>query len=156
MSYGVGHRGGSDPTLRWLWRRPVTSAPIWPLAWEPPYAAGEALKKKKMILLNIFIGSIMFLFPLSFTTEHFPCRYCTKVFLYYWRLIWSLKDQLKHAAFPCNFAWNSLWNKWTWMILCSIRFAFSRNLTRIIITMDNLSSEWFGWNIKVAGWKIKD
>ena len=31
----------------WLWRRPAAAAPIQPLAWERPYAAGAALKKKK-------------------------------------------------------------------------------------------------------------
>jgi len=30
-----------------LWRRPAATAPIPPLAWEPPYAAGAALKRKK-------------------------------------------------------------------------------------------------------------
>ena len=29
-----------------LWRRPAATAPIIPLAWEPPYAMGPALKKK--------------------------------------------------------------------------------------------------------------
>ena len=38
----MGHRCGSDPALLWLWRRPVATAPIQPLAWEPPYAAGAA------------------------------------------------------------------------------------------------------------------
>ena len=42
MSCGVGRRHGSDPALLWLWRRPVATAPIQPLAWEPPYAAGAA------------------------------------------------------------------------------------------------------------------
>ena len=42
MSYGVGHRCGSDPTLLWLWHRPEATAPIRPLAWEPSYAAGAA------------------------------------------------------------------------------------------------------------------
>ena len=42
MSCGVGHRLGSDPTLLWLWRRPVAIAPIGLLAWEPPYAVGAA------------------------------------------------------------------------------------------------------------------
>ena len=42
MSCGVGCRRGSDPALLWLWRRPVATAPIRPLAWEPPYAAGAA------------------------------------------------------------------------------------------------------------------
>ena len=47
MSYGVGHKHGSDPTLLWLWCRPAAAAPIWSLACELPYAAGAALKKKE-------------------------------------------------------------------------------------------------------------
>jgi len=42
VSCGVGCRRGSDPALLWLWRRLVATAPIQPLAWEPPYAAGAA------------------------------------------------------------------------------------------------------------------
>ena len=45
MSCGVGRRHGSDPALLWLWWRPAAAAPIRPLAWEPPYAAGVALKR---------------------------------------------------------------------------------------------------------------
>ena len=45
-SSGVGHRSGSDPELLWLWRRPTAVAPIRPLAWERPYAAGAAVKTK--------------------------------------------------------------------------------------------------------------
>ena len=38
----------SDPTLLWLWHRQAAAALIQPLAiWEPPYAAGVALKSKK-------------------------------------------------------------------------------------------------------------
>ena len=40
-------RCSSDPTLLWLWYRPVSRAPIWPLAWEPPFAAGAAIKRQK-------------------------------------------------------------------------------------------------------------
>ena len=47
MSYDVGRRRGSDPALLWLWYRPVATAPIRPLAWEPPYAMGAALKRQK-------------------------------------------------------------------------------------------------------------
>ena len=47
MSCGVGHRCGSDPVLLWLWTRPAAVAPIQPLAWELPYAAGVALKRPK-------------------------------------------------------------------------------------------------------------
>ena len=48
MSCGLGCRRGSDPALLlWLWRRPAAIAQISPLAWEPPYAVGAALKREK-------------------------------------------------------------------------------------------------------------
>ena len=47
VSCGVGHRGNSDPTPELLWFRPAAAAQIRPLAWELPYAAGVALKKKR-------------------------------------------------------------------------------------------------------------
>ena len=56
MSYGVGRRQGSDLALLWLRHR--QAAPIRPLAWELPYAAGMALKsqkKKKDVCTPIFI-----------------------------------------------------------------------------------------------------
>ena len=45
MSCGIGRRHGLDPTWLWLWCRSAAVAPIGPLAWEPPYAAGAALKR---------------------------------------------------------------------------------------------------------------
>ena len=47
MSCGVGGRYGLDPALLWLWCRLVATALIGPLAWEPPYAMGVALKRQK-------------------------------------------------------------------------------------------------------------
>ena len=47
MSCGVGHTHSSDPTLMWLWHRPVATARIRPLALEPPYAVGVAIEKTK-------------------------------------------------------------------------------------------------------------
>ena len=44
VSCGVGHTSGLDLALLWLWHRPVATALIRPLAWEPPYAMGEAIK----------------------------------------------------------------------------------------------------------------
>ena len=38
---------GTDLALLWLWGRPAAPAPIPPLAWELPYAAGVALKREK-------------------------------------------------------------------------------------------------------------
>ena len=37
-----------DPVLLWLWCRPEATAPIRPLAWEPPCADSAALKSKKI------------------------------------------------------------------------------------------------------------
>ena len=47
VSCGVVHRSSSDPSLLWLWCRPVAIAPIRPLACEPPCASGTALEKTK-------------------------------------------------------------------------------------------------------------
>ena len=47
MSCGVSQRCGSDPTLLWLWRKPAAIAPTGPLAWEPPYVGGAALKRQE-------------------------------------------------------------------------------------------------------------
>ena len=42
MSCGIGCRRGSDLALLWLWHRLVATAPVRPLAWEPPYVTGAA------------------------------------------------------------------------------------------------------------------
>ena len=47
MSCGVGRRYSSDLAFLWLWPKPVATAPIRPLDWEPPYDMGAALKRKK-------------------------------------------------------------------------------------------------------------
>ena len=47
MSCGVDHRRGLHLMLLWLWRKPAAIAPIRPLAQEPPYAAGVALKTQR-------------------------------------------------------------------------------------------------------------
>ena len=47
MSCGVGRRSGSHPELLWLWQRPVATAPIGLLAWEPPYTVGAGQEMAK-------------------------------------------------------------------------------------------------------------
>ena len=47
MICDVGRRRGSDPALLWFWRRLAATAPIRPLAWESPYAAGAAQEMAK-------------------------------------------------------------------------------------------------------------
>ena len=55
MSCGVGHRLGSDPMLPWLWCRLVATTLIGLLAWEPPYAAGAALKRQKIFKISFTV-----------------------------------------------------------------------------------------------------
>ena len=64
MSRGVGRRHSLDLVLLWLWCRLEAAAPIWPLAWELPYAASAALKSKKRNELLFLITSL--LVPFSF------------------------------------------------------------------------------------------
>ena len=68
MTCGVGGRHDSDPALLWLWCRPAAVAPIWPLAWEPPYATGVGLKRKKRHILgwHIWLPFHIYLFPFYF------------------------------------------------------------------------------------------
>ena len=47
MSCGVGCKYGLDLALLWLWCRPAAAALTRPIAWEPPYVMGEALKDKR-------------------------------------------------------------------------------------------------------------
>ena len=83
MSCGVGHRCGSDPILQWPWYRLAAVALNRPLAWEPPQAAGVAIKRKKkktnpQITLQLVLhikGSI----------ELTNCRYCSTVGYIYWK-----------------------------------------------------------------------
>ena len=68
MSFCVGCRCHSDLALLWLWLWPAATAPIRPLAWEPPNAAGVALKtkkKKKRFLCTLkFVNHRLHSYPL--------------------------------------------------------------------------------------------
>ena len=81
VTCGVGCRCGSDLAWLWLWHRPVATAPIGPLAWEPPYAVGvtqengKKTKKRKekkimdmylLLFLNCFGFVVGFFLPLLF------------------------------------------------------------------------------------------
>ena len=43
----VGCRCDLNLLWLWMWRRPAAAAPVQPLAWEIPYAAGVTIKGKK-------------------------------------------------------------------------------------------------------------
>ena len=74
MSCGVGRRHSLDPALLWLWCRLVAIAPIRPLAWEPPYAALEALKKDKKKTKTKNQKKLSFIESIIFVPKmiHFP------------------------------------------------------------------------------------
>ena len=57
MSCGIGHRCGLNPVLLWPWPRQAAIALTEPLDWEPLYAMGAALKRKKK-LLNAYHGPV--------------------------------------------------------------------------------------------------
>ena len=41
-----------------MWCRPAATAPIQPLAWEPPYATDAALKRQKKIIFKIHVNLV--------------------------------------------------------------------------------------------------
>ena len=55
MSCDVGCRRGLDPVLLWLWCRLEATALTQPLTWEPPYAAGVALKRQTKKPVKYFV-----------------------------------------------------------------------------------------------------
>ena len=65
MSCGVGCRCGLDPTFLWLWCRPVATALIQSLAWEPPHAVGLAAPPPKKVPLHFIVN--------GFLCRHFWC-----------------------------------------------------------------------------------
>ena len=72
VSCRVDGRRGSDPVLLWLWHRPVATALIRPLAWEPPYATGAAQERAKRQKKKIKINkktAVAFLYTSNETLE---------------------------------------------------------------------------------------
>jgi len=63
VNCGVGCRHDSDRWLLWLWCRPAAAAPFGPLAGEPPYAAGAALKRQKDQKKLAFIIDVFIIHP---------------------------------------------------------------------------------------------
>ena len=66
MSCGVSRGCDSDHALLCLWSRPAAAALIRPLAWEPPFAAGAALKNKTKVSKYDVNFSISFFIFVSF------------------------------------------------------------------------------------------
>ena len=83
VSCGIVCRCGLDHSLLWLWRRLVATALIRPLAWEPPYTVGAALKrqKKEIRLFEIPSSGFSHSWPL---TSHQTIELILTKMLFYW------------------------------------------------------------------------
>ena len=90
MSCGVGCRHSLDLALLWLWHRPAATAPIGPLAWEPPYAAGVAQKSKKK-KFHVTLG-VHGLLALSLKKK--------KIIIAAFKIFWQNKELAPSCAFP--------------------------------------------------------
>ena len=76
MSCGVRRRHGSD--LVWLWLWPAATAPIWPLAWEPPYAVGadqEMAKRQNKIKYSKLMEFLQWHKGISSVSPVLGCRF---------------------------------------------------------------------------------
>ena len=87
MSFGAGHRCGWNLALLWCWL--ADTAPIQPLAWEPPYVVGSALKRQKRkpktvtITMNLFFLSIILSFALYTLKFCCQCREHSGFYFYF-------------------------------------------------------------------------
>ena len=113
MSCGLGCSRGSDSALLWLWHRPVATATIQPLVWEPPCATGVALemakrrRKKDLVIIQI----------MSLCT--FLCMYIFYVYMFtYLSGIYLGVELLSHRVHICSTSVKSGKQSSVFRILC--------------------------------------
>ena len=80
MRCGVSCRCGSDPKGLGLGLGPTALPPIGPIAWDPPYAVGAALKKQKGKRKNSINKGILHFTMLGFIAFTNTLFYTLKVF----------------------------------------------------------------------------
>ena len=92
MSYGVCRRCGLDLALLCLWYR--LAALIRPLAWEPAYAAGAALKKTKRQKIIIITSGHISMYPFHvWLSKYSLTTLCPSAkLLMYFRYVWDGND----------------------------------------------------------------
>ena len=118
MSCGVGHRGGLDPSLLWLWCRPAAVALIGPLVFKPPYAMGVDLnkqktkkKKKRSILSKESLISLHRCNCEESGIYLSKCLLCTYIHLFF-------QNEIMHIALQISFIHLIVYHKHHSMSLC--------------------------------------
>ena len=129
MSWGV-RRHNLDLMLLWLWCRVAAVAPIWLLAWEPPYASGVALKgkkqkRKKEFCLRCYILTCFFngfyQNKVKFT-HNLVCKIPSSC------ITWSKDFQIIDFGVPVMTQWKQIW-----LASTRTKFQFLASLSRLRI-----------------------
>ena len=97
---GVDCRCSSDPAMLWLWSRAAAAAPIRPLAWELPYAAGAAfMEYKQTNRQNTGFG-------VRQTTTRRHCIIYSKIFDPYKSSLWTLPTRICKIPITVLLPWS--------------------------------------------------
>ena len=149
MSCGVGCRCSSDPKLLWLWRSPAATAPIRPLAWEPPYATGVAPKRqKKNFFCKYCLSPLSPISPLPFSFEPIPIRLSSVPLL-------QNSSCQGHQPLLCQAkdgVWSPLGLIQQW--LDSPSLPFPRNVTFLVLPLSIPSQATNHWSARVLGLRL--
>ena len=124
MNCGVGRRCSSNPLWLWLWCRPAATALIGPLAWEIPYAMGEALKRKKKKTNTLFIST-----PKTMKDFCQDIREC--------QITYMLMQKPKRIYWPLSYI--LLFRYLSWML--DLELLKGRNLYFLILIFSGPSAE---------------
>ena len=106
---------GSQTWLRypllWLWRRRESTAPIRPLAWEPPYAVGAALEKTKKKERKKKICSVKKVTWLACNSNNYTSAFSSAIILLYAAEMLYVYFPVYHTKYYQNLCSGSRLNK---------------------------------------------
>ena len=101
----VADTAGICLVLLWLWCRPAVVAPIQPLAWEAPFAAGVALKSHQYTVLIAYVLCFSLLFLISSSKQQ-----CQGYYAHTWLMLQESNHDLpKVTALEAGFEQGSFW-----------------------------------------------
>ena len=151
MNCGVGRRRVSDLVLLWLWHRLAAVALIHPLAWEPPYAAGTALGKKKK-KKNLPTPPAIPWWPKAFSWEPHATWGCRKSMYRELGCLWDLYVERSPEQTGGAGASQKVWqlcSPWTWRPLKWVSQKKRRGIPEELVPFN--SAFWATIMLKVSG-----